>query len=104
NRQQLQTEASKGSGNKQPSTQSADSTGAMVGSSDKTNRSNEIRRSNTGSNNAQAMSYKDRVNSRNNRQATRKQPKTNDADMRDTQRKAREQQKDATEKDRKSVV
>lgn len=97
-RQQLHTEASKGSGNKQPSTQSADSTGAMVGSSDKTNRSSEIRRSNTGSNNAQSMSYKDRVNSRNNRQATRKQPKTNDADMRDTQRKAREQQKDATEK------
>ena len=92
-RQQLNKEASKGSGNKQPSTQSADSTGAMVGSSDKTNRSSEIRRSNTGNNNAQAMSYKDRVNSRNNRQATRKQPKTNDADMRDNQRKIREQQK-----------
>src|SRR5699024_8274023 len=102
-RQQLQAEASKGSGNKQPSTQSANSTGAMVGSSDKTNRSNEIRRSNTGSNNAQAMSYKDRVNSRNNRQATRKQPKTNDADMRDTQRKAREQQKDATEKQQRQA-
>ena len=92
-RQQLNKEASKGSGNKQPSTQSTDSTDAMIGSSDKTNRSSEIRRSNTGNNNAQAMSYKDRVNSRNNRQATRKQPKTNDADMRDNQRKIREQQK-----------